>query len=63
MTSAFCEVPRGMRVIPSMSEITAAIEDAGLWITDVEVLRLHYAETAKAWLQRRLLGPKGPAHS
>ena len=46
--------------IPSMSEITRAIEDAGLWITDVEVLRLHYAETAKAWLQRFLADPEIP---
>ena len=29
-----------------------AIESAGLVITDVEVLRLHYAETLRAWRQR-----------
>ena len=46
--------------IPAMSEIVTAIEDAGLWITDVEVLRLHYAETAKAWRQRFLADPEIP---
>jgi cyclopropane-fatty-acyl-phospholipid synthase len=35
--------------IPSMSEVMQAIERSGLKITDVEVLRLHYAETLKAW--------------
>ena len=29
-----------------------AIERAGLYIADVEVLRLHYAETLKAWRRR-----------
>jgi cyclopropane-fatty-acyl-phospholipid synthase len=38
--------------IPALSEMAAAIEDAGLWITDVEVQRLHYAETLKAWRKR-----------
>ena len=38
--------------MPALSEVTAAIEKAGLYITDVEILRLHYAETAKAWRQR-----------
>ena len=28
------------------------IEKSGLFVTDVEVLRLHYAETLKAWRQR-----------
>jgi cyclopropane-fatty-acyl-phospholipid synthase len=40
--------------IPALSEMTAAIEDAGLWITDIEVKRLHYAETLKHWRQRFL---------
>jgi cyclopropane-fatty-acyl-phospholipid synthase len=40
--------------IPALSEMTAAIEDAGLWITDIEVKRLHYAETLKAWRERFL---------
>jgi cyclopropane-fatty-acyl-phospholipid synthase len=38
--------------VPSLSEASAAIERAGLWITDVEILRLHYAETLKHWHQR-----------
>ena len=32
----------------------AAIERSGLIITDIEVLRLHYAETLRAWRQRFL---------
>ncbi len=35
--------------IPGLSEIVPAIEQAGLLITDIEVLQLHYAETLKAW--------------
>jgi cyclopropane-fatty-acyl-phospholipid synthase len=35
-----------------LSEILPAIEQAGLCVTDIEVLRLHYAETLKAWRQR-----------
>ncbi len=31
-----------------------AIEKAGLLVTDVEILRLHYAETLKAWRERFL---------
>ena len=38
--------------IPAMSEVMAAIEQEGLIVTDVEVLRLHYAETLKHWHQR-----------
>jgi len=38
--------------IPAMSEITPEIERSGLLVTDVEVLRLHYAETLKAWRER-----------
>ncbi|MGV3552324.1 class I SAM-dependent methyltransferase [Rhizobium sp.] len=38
--------------IPAMSEVMASIERSGLTITDVEVLRLHYAETLKAWRER-----------
>ncbi|MBX9945691.1 MAG: cyclopropane-fatty-acyl-phospholipid synthase family protein [Reyranella sp.] len=37
---------------PAMSEVLAAIEKVGLWVTDVEVLRLHYAETLRHWRQR-----------
>jgi len=39
---------------PAMSEVIAAIERSGLYVTDVEVLRLHYAETLKAWRSRFL---------
>src|SRR5262249_53395459 len=37
---------------PAMSEASASIERSGLYITDVEVLRLHYAETLKEWRMR-----------
>ncbi|WP_441510794.1 class I SAM-dependent methyltransferase [Bosea sp. TAF32] len=40
--------------IPAMSEVAAAVEQEGLVITDVEVLRLHYAETLKAWRENFL---------
>jgi cyclopropane-fatty-acyl-phospholipid synthase len=30
----------------------AAVERSGLWITDVEILRLHYAETLRNWHAR-----------
>jgi cyclopropane-fatty-acyl-phospholipid synthase len=35
--------------IPALSEVLPAIEKTGLIVTDVEVLRLHYAETLKHW--------------
>jgi cyclopropane-fatty-acyl-phospholipid synthase len=38
--------------VPSLSEAFAAIERAGLWVTDVEILRLHYAETLMHWHRR-----------
>jgi len=40
--------------IPALSEVTAKIERAGLMVTDVEVLRLHYAETLRHWRKRFL---------
>jgi cyclopropane-fatty-acyl-phospholipid synthase len=40
--------------IPALSEVLPAIERAGLLVTDVEVLRLHYADTLKAWRERFL---------
>jgi cyclopropane-fatty-acyl-phospholipid synthase len=46
--------------VPAMSEVTQAIEEAGLWITDVEVLRLHYAETLKHWRERFMADPDIP---
>jgi cyclopropane-fatty-acyl-phospholipid synthase len=39
---------------PALSEVSSAIERAGLYITDVEVLRLHYAETLHHWRRRFL---------
>ena len=40
--------------IPSLSEVLAAIEKSGLLVTDIEILRLHYAETLKVWRKRFL---------
>ncbi|MGP9819071.1 class I SAM-dependent methyltransferase [Salinarimonas sp. NSM] len=40
--------------IPALSEMIPAIERAGLRLADVEVLRLHYAETLRAWRERFL---------
>jgi cyclopropane-fatty-acyl-phospholipid synthase len=40
--------------IPAISQVSPAIERAGLWLTDLEILRLHYAETLRAWRQRFL---------
>ena len=40
--------------IPALSEMVAAIERSGLIITDIEILRLHYAETLRAWRERFL---------
>jgi cyclopropane-fatty-acyl-phospholipid synthase len=38
--------------IPALSEVMPAIERSGLKITDIEILRLHYAETLRAWRKR-----------
>jgi cyclopropane-fatty-acyl-phospholipid synthase len=40
--------------IPALSEVLPAIERAGLLVTDIEILRLHYAETLKHWRNRFL---------
>ena len=37
---------------PALSEVVPVAERAQLWITDVEVLRLHYAETLRHWRRR-----------
>jgi cyclopropane-fatty-acyl-phospholipid synthase len=37
---------------PALSEVLPAIERAGLIVTDVEVLRLHYAKTLVEWQKR-----------
>ncbi|PPR78533.1 MAG: Cyclopropane-fatty-acyl-phospholipid synthase [Alphaproteobacteria bacterium MarineAlpha2_Bin1] len=34
---------------PSLSEIVPIIEKVGLYVTDIEILRLHYASTLRAW--------------
>ena len=39
---------------PALSEVTPAVERAGLWLTDMEIWRLHYAETLRHWRERFL---------
>lgn len=39
---------------PALSEVMPVAEKAALWITDIEVLRLHYAETLRHWRRRFL---------
>lgn len=39
---------------PALSEVLPAIERAGLVVTDIEILRLHYADTLRAWRERFL---------
>ena len=34
---------------PSLSEVTTPLEKAGLIVTDIEVLRLHYSHTLRHW--------------
>ena len=36
---------------PALSEMLPHIEQSWLWITDIEILRLHYAHTLIAWYQ------------
>jgi cyclopropane-fatty-acyl-phospholipid synthase len=38
--------------IPALSEVLPVIEKVGLLVCDIEILRLHYAETLKAWRER-----------
>jgi len=45
--------------IPALSEVLPVIERAGLLVTDIEILRLHYAETLKAWRERFLAHREG----
>lgn len=40
--------------IPALSQVLPAIERSGLWLTDLEILRLHYAETLRLWRQNFL---------
>ena len=37
---------------PSLSEIASPIEKSGLMLSDMEVLRMHYAHTLKNWKER-----------
>ena len=37
---------------PALSEVFTAVEQASLWVTDVEFLRLHYAKTLNHWWRR-----------
>ncbi|WP_095206483.1 cyclopropane-fatty-acyl-phospholipid synthase family protein [Granulibacter bethesdensis] len=37
---------------PALSEVLPAVEKSGLWTTDIEILRLHYALTLSHWRQR-----------
>jgi cyclopropane-fatty-acyl-phospholipid synthase len=37
---------------PALSETLAAAEHARLWVTDIEILRLHYADTLREWARR-----------
>lgn len=37
---------------PALSEVVSIIEQKELMITDIEVMRLHYAETLRAWRSR-----------
>ncbi len=39
---------------PALSEVLPVVEQAGLWVTDIELLRLHYAETLRHWRERFL---------
>ena len=40
---------------PSLSEVASPIENSGLIITDLEVLRMHYTHTLRHWKERFLL--------
>lgn len=37
---------------PALSEVLPAVERSGLFVTDIEVLRLHYAMTLREWRRR-----------
>jgi len=37
---------------PALSEVVPVVERERLWITDIEILRLHYAETLRHWRAR-----------
>ncbi len=37
---------------PALSEVLPPVEQSGMYVTDLEVLRLHYAETLRHWRRR-----------
>ncbi len=37
---------------PALSEVISVVERSGLWATDIEILRLHYAKTLELWRQK-----------
>jgi cyclopropane-fatty-acyl-phospholipid synthase len=37
---------------PALSEVLPVVEKSGLFVTDIEILRLHYAETLREWRRR-----------
>jgi len=37
---------------PALSEVIPHVEKAQMWVTDIEILRLHYAETLREWRRR-----------
>jgi cyclopropane-fatty-acyl-phospholipid synthase len=37
---------------PALSEVLPQVERSGLWVTDIEVLRMHYAHTIMHWRRR-----------
>ncbi len=37
---------------PALSQVLPVVERSGLWIDDIEILRLHYAETLCHWRRR-----------
>ena len=45
--------------IPALSEVLPAVERAGLLVTDIEILRLHYADTLKALARAVPRAPRG----
>jgi cyclopropane-fatty-acyl-phospholipid synthase len=60
VTSAFIRkyiFPGGY--IPALSQILPHVEHSDLWVTDIEILRLHYADTLRAWRTRFLAHADG----
>jgi cyclopropane-fatty-acyl-phospholipid synthase len=48
--------------IPTLDEMMPAIHRAGFHVTDIEVLRLHYAETLRHWRERFMARREEAAH-